>query len=220
MTNAGIQRIKITDEVRGAGSWRFKEAEKRHSDVNKIYREIFDQLKCPLNNEVEIVECKRDDIGGIYDRLLGIDIVFNFPNGMSSTAQEKILFEPYNTVTIEYFNDPDRDIKGDWFTLHTAYYFVGYDRKKTNCLQNWIFLDWNAIQRATNQGRIVWKVRSNRRDGAMANFKYIEVWKIPIDCVIAQDWDGEKWINELFKFGIPPKELSKTSLRRLSYYND
>jgi len=72
------------------------------------------------------------------------------------------------------------------------YYFVGYDRDKDNLFEDWIFLDWGATQRATNQGIIKWGMRSNQRDGAMANFMWTEADRIPEYCILAKNWGIKK----------------------------
>lgn len=89
---AGIQRIVITNGVRGRGAQRFKNAKERWPAANVLYRKIFDTIGCPLAKDDEILEGTKEEIFARTDRELGIDLFFNFRNGMRSTCQEKIRF--------------------------------------------------------------------------------------------------------------------------------
>lgn len=178
----GIQRVMITDEVNGAGAWRFKKAKALQPAANTIYRRLFDHhLKCPLNPGYGDILCARDDIEAAYDRLLGVDVILTHTTGTQSTLQEKFLFTPFQTVTVEYQNDPDNGVVGDWFEMKPHYYFVGYDREESEEFQDWILLDWAATQRATGQGRIIWTDQVNNNDNARASFRYATTYQIPDD---------------------------------------
>jgi hypothetical protein len=192
---AGIARIIITDDTTGRGAYRFRDAAKRQPFANDLYREIFSNLDCPLEPGYEEIRCQKDDIAAAYDRLLGVDVIFRFVNGMSATLQEKFLFTSFDTITVEYYDDDENNEEGDWFNLRSQYYFVGYDRENDNTLQDWVLLNWSAVQIATNQGRIKWDIRQNHLDGARANFKYTHISKITDRCIVAKQWHGEKSVN-------------------------
>ena len=99
--------------------------------------------------------------------------------------QEKFLFTGFNTVTIEHCQDWLALEPGDWYKLKAQYYFVGYDATKKLRFDPWVLLDWTRLQRVTAQGRIPWRLRGNRKDGARASFMFIEFDKLPPDVVVA-----------------------------------
>lgn len=182
----GIARIVITDEVRGRGAWRFAQSQKRWTAAIQLYRSIFAQLNLPLLPGDSEIRCTLDEFMAGYDAKLGIDVILTFASGMQSTIQEKFLYTNNTTVTVEYMQDPSKDVHGDWFNMRADYYFVGYDRTNAFAFQDWILLDWPATKRATEQGRIQWIDKQNTRDGAMASFRYISFDDIPSECIVAR----------------------------------
>lgn len=196
---AGIERIKITDTNSSKGAYRFRQSEKSHEAINKLYRIIFNFIGMPLESGYETIECSNDDIESAYDRLLGVDVIFRHVTGQTSAAQEKALTYWDSTVTVEYYNNPRIEDEGDWFTLKANYYFVGYDRDKNGTIGDFILLDWVATQRATAQNRIPWRVNSNKKDGARANFKHVHFNAIPEDCVIARRLGTSSFVNAAYR---------------------
>lgn len=193
--NFGITRIAISDSVNGAGAWRFKDAKAKQPSANRLYRTIFDRLDIPLlPNDAQLCITK-DDFEAGYDRYLGIDVVLTFANGQEATLQEKFLTYRASTVTVEYMQNPTTNEQGDWFKMKTDYYFVGYDRLEKNSFQEWILLNWLLVRQMTNQGLIPWEMNKNIRDGARANFKYVNFSKIPAECIVHGKWDGKEYLE-------------------------
>lgn len=183
MSNAGITRIVITDQVNGKGAWRFAESRKRWSAAVAVYRELFEQRGMALLPGDEEIRCSLDEFMAGYDAKLGIDVLLRFTSGMQSTIQEKFLYTAYRTVTVEYMQDWRNAVQGDWFNIRADYYFVGYDRTGANSFQEWVLLDWPATQRATAQNRVDWQENQNMRDNARASFRYAEFDTFPDECV-------------------------------------
>lgn len=184
----GIQRICITDKPKGRGSWRFEESKKRWPLAEVIYRETFDRVN-PLLPGIEYLPVTQQEFEAGYDKFFGVDIVLNHQSGMASTLQEKILFQEWQTVTVEYMNDPVTRESGDWFNLRVDYYFVGYDReRRSESIQEWILLDWRETKEKTGIGKIAWKENPNKNDGARASFKYAPFNAFPVSCVIAAEY--------------------------------
>lgn len=185
MADVGITRFCITDKIVGRGRWRFIKARRCWPAANLLYRSIYDKLGAPLFPGEKIIETSLAEFEAGYDRELGIDVLLIFESGMETTLQEKFLFTKYRTVTIEYMQDWRTQEPGDWFNLKAQCYFVGYDRINAFSFQDWILLDWPAIQRATAQGRIIWREKRNRHNGARASFRYVDFDDIPAGCVVA-----------------------------------
>lgn len=183
---AGIERIHITEEVNGRGSWRFKWSQGRGDAANSLYRRIFDRLQTPLLPGEEPIECSLEEFEAGYDHELGIDVLLRFEGGMTATLQEKFLRFHLSTVTVEYMQNRATKEQGDWFNLKSQYYFVGYDRDDSKTFDDWILLDWPATMRATQQKRIRWYEKPNKRDGARASFRFAYFDRIPQECVVAR----------------------------------
>lgn len=183
----GITRFNITDEVKGRGAWRFKEAKKRWPAANSLYQEIFAALGMPLLPGEEVIECVKAEFEAGYDYQLGIDVILRPVVGGESTLQEKFLFTDFNSVTVEHCQDWLTLEPGDWYRLKAQYYFVGYDAKQHLRFDPWILLDWSRLQRATAQDRIPWRLRGNDKDkdGARASFLYVKFEKVPPDVIVA-----------------------------------
>jgi hypothetical protein len=188
MIKKGIQRINITDKATGSGAWRFNVASKYYADIHQIYRMLFPTL-LPGN---EFLDCTAQEKLGRYDIDFGVDLIFNYVNGHSSTIQEKILTTVYNTVTVEYYQNPKTMEPGDWFKLKCDYYFVGYGKKEAATLDRWILLDWNQVR--LHSAAINWGIRENKYDGAKASFKYADFTSFPDNCVVGMYLNG-KLIN-------------------------
>jgi len=183
----GLQRIHIEKNLSGRGSWRFDFAQARWPAASQIYRQVFARLGMPLLPGDQLVRCTKEEFMAGYDHELGIDVLLKFESGMTATLQEKFLtFPRATTVTVEYMQNPETGEQGDWFTLKCQYYFVGYDTDNSETFNDWILLDWPAVQRATLQGRIQWHENRNRHDGARASFRYAYFDEIPPDCIVAR----------------------------------
>lgn len=188
----GITRIAITDTINGSGSWRFREAKARQPFANGLYRTIFDRLGMPLLPGELQLQVTKDEFAAGYDRFLGIDVILTFANRQESTMQEKFLLTKYRTVTVEHMQNPLTGEQGDWFNMKCDYYFVGYDRTKSNTLQEWILLSWPITKQMTNQGKVQWSSNKNAADGARADFKFVDFGKIPNQCIVLGMWDGKE----------------------------
>lgn len=178
---AGITRIRITDRITGRGSHRFTASAKRQPAANKLYQEIFNALNMPLAPGEAELECSLADLRSRYDHALGIDVILELTSGPKITLQEKFLFTTFETVTVEYMNNPRTNERGDWFNLEAQYYFVGYDRDKSLDFNEWILLSWTdmVMDQAIN-----WRLRQNQHDGARANFRYAKFDQFE-NCIIS-----------------------------------
>ncbi|GAG75305.1 unnamed protein product, partial [marine sediment metagenome] len=192
---SGITRINITDTINGSGGWRFRKAKRLHNVANSLYRDIFESIGSPLEDGEEIDNCTLDEFKAGYDYILGIDTILRTKSGQMLTMQEKFLFTHYNTLTVEYMQNPKSGELGDWYKLKCQVYFVGYDYPYCgNRFVSWILLNWPQVVIATEQNKLKWGTQKNTRDGARASFKYVSFSKIPDSCIIARGgmWNIEK----------------------------
>lgn len=183
--SVGIARVNITDKPNGAGAWRFEKSHRLQPAANRLYRAVFERIGIPLLPGLHQIDCSVQSFNAGYDRQLGIDVFLRFEHGGRASLQEKFLFTAFKTVTVEYYQNWRTQEPGDWFNMNAQYYFVGYDRNETNDFQDWILLDWPAVQRVTAQEKIKWLFQPNREDGARANFTYAPFAAFPPECVVA-----------------------------------
>lgn len=182
---AGIERIDIITSSNGRGAWRFKIARPYHPFINQIYWSLFS-----LWPNCEYLRCTKDDKIARHDIEYGVDVRLNYLNGLSGTVQEKILTTTYETLTVEYYQNPLTNQEGDWFNLKCDYYFVGYANSHKSVLDRWILLDWPRTKLLSD--KIAWKIKNNKQDGAKSNFKYAHFNDFPDECVIA------KYLNNIY----------------------
>ncbi len=184
----GITRYLMNRDRSGRGADRFDNSEACWGMADRLYRRVFTELGMPLADGRRALESVPNNGVGtaeIFDRHLGIDMTLRLANGRKLTLQEKILTTTYDTVTVEYMNDPARGIQGDWFSMLTQLLFIGYVNQVAMEWRSWILLNWPAVVLATARGAIPWQERSNKKDGAKANFLYAPMASIPEGCVWA-----------------------------------
>ena len=209
----GISRINITDKNTGRGVYRFEKSSKMAGAANKLYRDIFAHLSMPILPGDESKDCTKDSFLAGYDYGMGIDVILRMGGGTELTLQEKFLFTTFNTVTVEYMQNPSTQERGDWFTCRTQLYFVGYDPLDTGQFANWVLLDWLKVKTLTLQKKIVWNPpRQNQKDGARANFIYLPMFSFPSECVLA---DSRTMYNTTPAARRTPKEKAKWVFRKL-----
>lgn len=177
----------ITDVLTGRGAYRFHESQQLHSTANRLYRAVFAALKMPLLDGDAEVRCSGSEFAAGYDRFLGVDVILSFANsGRTATLQEKFLFTTWNTITVEYQNDPRAQIPGDWFTMRAQYYFCGYDPQRRGILYPWMLVNFARLMEETDRGAVIWHDRRNKRDGAKASFRYVAFEHVPTSCIVAK----------------------------------
>ena len=135
----------------------------------------------------------------VLDIKFAIDVQLKLASGHILTCQEKFLsykYASFNSVTVEYMQDPKTGEEGDWFKLAVQIYFVGYFDKDNQSFLKWIIVDWPAISKATSNNKIEWMDNQNKDGRAKASFRYVNWDKIPPHCIIAK---YHKPINILHK---------------------
>lgn len=126
---------------------------------------------------------------GLLFEKAGIDGAIYLFGGGRLTFQAKALTPweaRWGTITVEYYNDPTTKLEGDWFTCMAQIYICGYTLEDYSSMRPWAVVNYPALKMATVQGRLKWGVRGNTKSSARANFKYIEIDKLPEDVLIAR----------------------------------
>jgi len=115
-------------------------------------RPVADDLyKKVLPEIVSVERFAKETERHILDRSFAIDCIFHFKE-MVFTCQEKFRthkYVHYKDITVEYYNDPDAEIKGDWFNMCAQLYFCGYANATNTAFETWVLLDWSRIVLAT-----------------------------------------------------------------------
>lgn len=169
-----------------SGGWRFEQSQ-------GILRNVANKLLLNVLNGKSIKWLDNMPDGSVHplDQYFDIDAILVNLSGMIQTIQAKFLSSQYSvfdTVTIEYMNDPANGIEGDWFHCAAQFYFVGYATPDERGFQKWIILNWATMADETGQGNIHWREpRQNAHDGAKANFKYVYYRNIPKKAIIAEE---------------------------------
>lgn len=126
---------------------------------------------------------------GLLFEKAGIDGAIYLFGGGRLTFQAKALTHweaKWGTLTVEYYNDPATKLEGDWFTCLAQIYICGYVLEDYSGMRPWAVVNYPALKMATVQGRVQWSVNGNTKSRARANFKYVEIDKLPEDVLIAR----------------------------------
>lgn len=174
-----------------SGRERFEFNERMRPVADKLYRAIIPAV-------AEIVRFDKELSRHILDFTYAIDVELTLANGMKITGQEKFRefnerrerrgLPQYSDVTVELYNDPTTEDKGDWFNLCSQFYFVGFASKDELCFDRYILLNWLSIILETVRGNVIWKTLSNADGRAKANFRYTSfdsLDSLPRSCIIA-----------------------------------
>jgi len=152
-------------------------------------RPIADKIYCKQwGSDIEIV---RTEFGEdcTLDQEFAIDVVITFPNGQILIGQEKFLSHQYasfGTITIEYEQNQNTGEKGDWFKGGWMFYFTGYFTKNEDGFMPWVLANYPSIVLATQEDRIIWRLRANNDGKALASFMWTNIAELPNDVVIAR----------------------------------
>jgi hypothetical protein len=203
---AGIQRVRIQREYQGRGVQRFIDAERHWLAANAVYRNIFIRLGAPLEQGYEVITCEStEEARARLDWQFGIDVIFTFENGMRTTCQEKFLFpvptqwglHEFTTLTIEYMQNPEEEEAGDWFNISPQFYFVGNSHNNADepNFWDWAFYIYPLVQLGIASGHLHCQQRACRRDGARANFRFVNRDRISQAYLLA-DSSGYLWIPD------------------------
>ena len=143
--------------------------------------------------ELGAVEISRLDQGDgdrfLLDKEFAIDVILKMPTGHQLTGQEKFLsyqYEGFNSVTVQYLEDPLTGKPGDWFTGAFQFYFVAYFNHNNTGWLKWAILNWVNIVLATRDGDVLWHDQENKYSDAKSTLRWCKVDLLPIDCVVAQ----------------------------------
>ena len=190
-----VSRITQKDAISFERNWRRRFEKRMRPVADKLYWEIIPGLKdidrryrmrLPLPLHVEL---------GVLDKELGIDVFFTLNNGVRLTCQEKFnshTFSYKKNLTVEYKNDPIRDIPGDWFTMIAQLYFFGFASEDEKSFDLWALLDWPRTVLETVRGNISWELmlqpEYRAKDGAMASFMRTFIPHLPKTCIIKTNY--------------------------------
>jgi hypothetical protein len=109
------------------------------------------------------------------------------PNGMILNGQEKFLsnkYSHYNSLTVEYMQNPMINEIGDWFKLAPQFYICGYFNRDMTNFDKYILVDWPKLVICTNNNIVTWRDNNNKDGRARASFKYVDFNDIPDCCTI------------------------------------
>jgi hypothetical protein len=174
-------------------NWRRKQEIRGRGIADRIYRDVF-------GSDLEINRFEDEDNYEL-DKTFAIDVHVVNNNGLILTGQEKFLSNKYakfQSITVEYMQNPLIQEKGDWFKMAVQFYFTGYFNKTNDDFELWIIADWTQIVLNTINDNITWMKNHNTKDGARANFVYCNMTQLPEDCIIASSWTITQpdWSND------------------------
>jgi hypothetical protein len=166
-------------------NWRRQQELRLRPVADKYYSDLF-------GKEITVNRFEKED-DFILDKEFAMDVKITFSNGLILTGQEKFLsakYSSFQSVTVEYMQDPKINEPGDWFKLGVQFYFVGYANQTETGFYPWVMLDWTATVLATNNGELEWISNKNKDGHAKASFVYIPMQNIPEYCVIGGSFNG------------------------------
>ncbi len=135
---------------------------------------------------VDIKRYEKDD-NFLIDQHFAIDVTITMSNGMVLNVQEKFLsyvFAKYNSLTVEYMQNPVTFEKGDWFKIAAQIYLCAYFNEAMDDFYSYALINWTKLVVYTNDMIIKWNTNVNNNGRAKASFKYINFNNIPLDCFI------------------------------------
>jgi len=164
-------------------------------------RPLADRIYCAtLGDGIKISRMERDD-QKVLDIKFAIDVRLTLPSGQILLGQEKFLSHKYasfQSVTVEYFQNPLTKEPGDWFKLAVQFYFVGYLTADGQEFDPWIMLNWPNVVLTTQAGQIPWQDNRNKDGKARASFRYCRMDQFPPECVIS-NWNDATLNANLFQ---------------------
>lgn len=134
---------------------------------------------------------KTTETATVLDRVHGIDLDLVLPNGMVLTVQEKFLsagVAGFESLTVEYMQNPATGERGDWFHLGCQMYFCGYERQDGHGFGLWVLANWPAVVIASAAGQIDWHDQINKDGHARASFRWCKIRQLPPACIYAASW--------------------------------
>jgi hypothetical protein len=125
----------------------------------------------------------------LLDKEFAIDNVIVSNCGLILTGQEKYLssvYAKYNSLTIEFMQNPITDERGDWYKMAVQFYFTAYFNQDNSDFCKWILVNWSSLAIKTMAEQVSWNLNCNKDGRARASFKWINFDRIPTDCIIAR----------------------------------
>src|SRR5271157_4184284 len=124
--------------------------------IDEIYNSVWSDLTNIIRSDRAAT---KNEISLLLDKHCGIDTIIHHKCGGILTLQEKTIRDEnrrFQTITIEYYNDPKKNAIGDWFTLIAQLYFFGYASVDATGYTQWYILDmakfrsWSFTEFSTN----------------------------------------------------------------------
>jgi len=144
----------------------------------------------------QVCRFEQDNERHILDEKFHIDVVLKLSNGIVLTGQEKALrykYSEYNTFTIEFYQDREKKIKGEFFNMGAQFYNHSYWNTtkdkffvKGRIIKCFEFFDWLRDKSIKDLEK---DTRST--GGSRASFLKIKYDDLPKGCIFAE-WDFTK----------------------------
>lgn len=155
--------------------------------ADALYRRVFGE-------DVEIHRFERQD-EYLLDKQFGIDVTLTlFPSELKLSGQEKFLSyiqRGFQSITVEYMQNPAIGERGDWFKWCTDFYFVGYCTLDNKGFDPWVIANSTLLKLATHGNTLTWFDQDNKDGRARASFRWCRMRDIPKASIIAASWQPE-----------------------------
>jgi hypothetical protein len=138
--------------------------------IDAIYRAVY-----PVKS-ITRADAQSDERLRYMDKYLHIDTIIELADGEHINLQEKSLGydkNEFNTVTLEYYNDPKTGEPGDYFLCEAQAYFCGYLNAGGRGFCKWWIIDMIKLRELIlNKGGIRWAERfmNKNKVSGRANF--------------------------------------------------
>lgn len=128
--------------------------------------------------------------GGLLDKEFGVDVQIHRPTlpfvlhgQVKSLGYYYGTTREYDTITVEYYQNPHTEEKGDAFKLNVQFYACAYLNKAETDFTHGGIVDWYKLIEATYNG-LLWAIQGNTKSNARASFIHVRYNSIPSDCFI------------------------------------
>jgi hypothetical protein len=138
--------------------------------IDEVYRKVY-----PVQS-ITRVDAQSDERLRYMDKYLHIDTIVTLAGGEHISFQEKSLGydkNQFNTVTLEYYNDPKTREPGDYFLCEAQAYFCGYLNADGQGFCKWWILDMLKLREfILSKGGVSWAEQFMNRNkvSGRANF--------------------------------------------------
>lgn len=176
-------------------------AQKAEPYQDEIYERIWGEC------DIERHRRDTDEAPHILDREFHIDVEVRLPNGCKLTGQEKALrheHATHDTFTIEFYQDREKKIHGEFFNISAQFYLHGYWNADESGFCKWRLINMLELMTWLRNAPVEVLELSTRESTSRASFYYVSYNLLPERAVYAtsDDYPEYKDVPDQLDMGV------------------